>query len=42
MEAAKTIIRLMENRKGQFVSTDMAAQGTTAGGGVDTSNPLLK
>lgn len=40
-EAAKTIIRLMENRKGQFVSTDMAAEGTGAGGGVDTSNPLL-
>ena len=32
-EAAQTIIRLMENRKGQFVSTDMAAEGTTAGGG---------
>jgi hypothetical protein len=39
--AANTIIRLMENRKGQFVSTDMAAEGTAAGGGVDTSNPLL-
>ena len=31
-EAAKTIIRLMENRKGQFVSTEMAAEGTAAGG----------
>lgn len=41
-EAAKTIIRLMENRKGQFVSTDMAAEGTTPGGGVDANNPLLK
>ncbi len=39
--AANTIIRLMENRKGQFVSSDMAAEGTAAGGGVDTSNPLL-
>lgn len=41
-EAAKTIIRLMENRKGQFVSTEMAAEGTTPGGGVDANNPLLK
>lgn len=40
--AAQTIIRLMENRKGQFVSTDMAAEGTAAGGGVDANNPLLK
>ena len=39
--AAQTIIRLMENRKGQFVSSDMAAEGAGAGGGVDTSNPLL-
>lgn len=39
--AAQTIIRLMENRKGQFVSQGMAAEGTSAGGGVDTSNPLL-
>lgn len=39
--AAQTIIRLMENRKGQFVSSDMAAEGTGPGGGVDTSNPLL-
>jgi hypothetical protein len=41
-EAAQTIIRLMENRKGQFVSADMAAEGTSAGGGVDANNPLLK
>jgi hypothetical protein len=41
-EAAKTIIRLMENRKGQFVSTGMAAEGTGPGGGVDANNPLLK
>lgn len=40
-EAAKTIIRLMENRKGQFVSADMASEGTTPSGGVDASNPLL-
>ena len=40
-EAAKTIIRLMENRKGQFVTSEMAAEGTAAGGGVDTKNPLL-
>ena len=26
-EAAKTVIRLMENRKGQFMSSDMAAEG---------------
>lgn len=39
--AAQTIIRLMENRKGQFVSSDMAAEGAGPGGGVDTSNPLL-
>ena len=42
-EAAKTIIRLMENRKGQFVSNEMANQGVSAASGdVDTSNPLLK
>jgi hypothetical protein len=39
--AAQTIVRLMENRKGQFVTEGMAAEGTAAGGGVDTSNPLL-
>lgn len=39
--AAQTIIRLMENRKGQFVTQGMAAEGTGAGGGVDASNPLL-
>jgi hypothetical protein len=37
--AAKEIIRLMEARKNQFGSADMAAP---AGGGVDTNNPLLK
>ena len=41
-EAGKTVLRLMENRKGQFVTQGMAAEGTAAGGGVDTSNPLLK
>jgi hypothetical protein len=40
--AAQTIIRLMENRKGQFVTQGMAAEGVGPGGGVDTSNPLLK
>jgi hypothetical protein len=41
-EAAKTIIRLMENRKGQFVTNEMANQGVSAASGdVDTSNPLL-
>lgn len=40
-EAGKTVLRLMENRKGQFVTQGMAAEGTSAGGGVDTSNPLL-
>lgn len=29
-QAAKTIIRLMENRKGQFVTREMAAEGVTA------------
>jgi len=42
-EAAKTIIRLMENRKGQFVTNEMANQSVSAASGdVDTSNPLLK
>lgn len=40
--AAQTIIRLMENRKGQFVSSDMASEGAGAAGGVDVNNPLLK
>ena len=39
-EAGKTVLRLMENRKGQFVTQSMAAEGTAAGGGVDASNPL--
>lgn len=41
-EAGKTVLRLMQNRKGQFATQEMAAEGTAAGGGVDTSNPLLK
>jgi hypothetical protein len=32
-EAAKTIIRLMENRRGQFVTQEMAGEGTGAGAG---------
>ena len=40
-EAGRTVLRLMQNRKGQFVTQGMAAEGTGAGGGVDTSNPLL-
>ena len=40
-EAGRTVLRLMENRKGQFVTQGMAAEGTGAGGGVDASNPLL-
>jgi hypothetical protein len=39
-EAGKTVLRLMQERKNQFATSDMAAEG--AGGGVDTSNPLLK
>lgn len=41
-EAGKTVLRLMENRKGQFVTKDMANEGTAASGGVDANNPLLK
>ena len=41
-EAGKTVLRLMENRKGQFVTEGMAAEGTGAAGGVDANNPLLK
>jgi hypothetical protein len=40
-EAAKEIIRIMENRKGQFVTPEMASEGINAGS-VDTNNPLLK
>jgi hypothetical protein len=40
-EAGKTVLRLMQERKNQFATSDMAAEGA-GGGGVDTSNPLLK
>ena len=40
-EAGKTVLRLMQERRDQFVTRDMAAEGA-GGGGVDTSNPLLK
>jgi hypothetical protein len=33
-EAGKTVLRIMTERKNQFVSSDMAAEGTAAGGGV--------
>jgi len=42
-EAGKTVLRLMQERKNQFATSDMAAEGAGGGGGgVDTSNPLLK
>jgi len=42
-EAAKTVLRLMTNRKNQFVTSEIAGEGVGAtGGGVDTNNPLLK
>jgi len=42
-EAGKTVLRLMKNRKNQFVTQEMAQEGVApnAGGEVDTSNPLL-
>ena len=39
--AGREVVRLMKERKGQFVSENMANEGIGAGG-VDTSNPLLK
>ena len=39
--AGKTVLRLLKERQGQFVTEGMAAEGTGPGGGVDTSNPLL-
>ena len=33
-EAGKTVLRIMTERKNQFVSNDMAAEGAAAGGGV--------
>lgn len=44
-EAGKTVLRLMKDRKGQFASPEMAAEGVApapAGNAVDASNPLLK
>ena len=44
-EAGKTVLRLMKDRKGQFASTAMEAEGVApapSGNVVDTSNPLLK
>jgi hypothetical protein len=42
-EAGKTVLRLMQERKNQFATSDMAVEGAGGGGGgVDTSNPLLK
>jgi hypothetical protein len=46
-QAGLEILRLMKERKNQFVTSDMAAEGTSAGGaapksGVDNNNPLLK
>jgi hypothetical protein len=38
-EAGKTVLRLMENRKGQFVTQSMVAEGTTGGGGSATPAP---
>jgi len=42
-EAGKTVLRLMKNRKNQFVTQEMAQEGVapSAGGDVDLSNPLL-
>jgi hypothetical protein len=33
-EAGKTVLRLMQERKNQFVTSDMAAEGAGGGGGV--------
>ena len=44
-EAGKTVLRLLKERKGQFASTAMEAEGVApapAGNAVDASNPLLK
>lgn len=44
-KAGKTVLRLMKERKGQFASTAMEAEGVSpapAGNAVDASNPLLK
>jgi hypothetical protein len=43
-QAGRTVLRLMKNRKNQFVTQDMAQEGVvpSAGGDVDSSNPLLR
>ena len=45
-DAAKTIIRLMQARKGQFITSEMASGEvpvqTSAGDALDSNNPLLK
>lgn len=43
-EAGRTVLRLMQQRKDQFATSDMAAEGagSTPAAGVDTSNPLLR
>lgn len=44
-EAGHTVLRLMQNRKGQFATSEMAAQGVSPAAksnAVDTNNPLLK
>jgi hypothetical protein len=42
-EAAKTVLRLMQKYRGQFVTQEILNEGGGAtGGGVDTNNPLLK
>jgi hypothetical protein len=43
LAAAKTILRLMKDRKAEFLTRDMAEGGAVpnAGGDVDASNPLL-
>lgn len=39
--AANEIIRLMQKRQGQFISSDMASGNTATPSSVDASNPLL-
>ncbi len=40
--AGKELVRIMNKRKDQFVTSDMATQGINPSGGVDANNPLLK
>lgn len=39
--AGKTVLRIMKSRRGQFVTSDMAAEGLDSTA-VDSTNPLLK